>query len=123
MAVLAIFFFNLRNKKNIPKDKSRPPQDQIPALVPQWTIQGLIIGPHNFLTFCRLGVHPLHYTFSRPFERLVTTFWISWYYNMNQGTLLDHQMDPARLNIGDPCQGKSLQGPFKVHIDIFLDRP
>ena len=46
---------------------------------------------------------------------------------MNQGTpwtLKDHQMDPKmdpiRLNLGDPCPKKTLQGPYKVHI---INRP
>ena len=31
----------------------------------------------------------MHSTFFMPFERLVTTFWITWYYDLNQKTLLD----------------------------------
>ena len=35
---------------------------------------------------------------------------------------MDPEMDPARLIFGDPYPKKVLQGPYKVHIDIFLDR-
>ena len=60
-----------------------------------------IIGPYNSLTFRRLGIHHLPFTISRPFSRLVTTFSITWYYIVNQGTpmapQMDTKMDPARL--------------------------
>ena len=36
------------------------------VLVHQLTLHGPIIGPYHSLTFCRLGVHPLHYTFPWP---------------------------------------------------------
>ena len=38
---------------------------QSPAFVYQWTMHGHIIGP---LTFCRLGIHHLHFKFQGPFN-------------------------------------------------------
>ena len=57
-----------------------------------------------------LGVPPLHYTFSRPLEWLVTTVWISWYYNMNLGTLLDLWPPKAFL---DACMCMYAQCPLQ----------
>ena len=146
-----LYFFIL-SIKIIPRDSknTRASQYQSPALVHQGTVQGPIIGPYNYLTFCRLGVYrwPFSYlqtgkrsdfdeeggamiltfntdndfianTFSTPFVRLATTFWISWYYNMNQGTPLDllgpqmdPEMNPERRICGEPCQKKVPQASF-----------
>ena len=75
-------------------------------MVPRlWPYRG-----RHFFTSYRLGVHvhPLQYTFSWSFERLVTTFWTSWSYHMNKGTLMDFmdpkmgpEMNPVRLIFAD----------------------
>ena len=50
---------------------------------------------------------------------------MSWYYNMNQETLLDPQMDPemdsARLIFGGPLTKKALQGPYYAVITRVKD--
>ena len=56
----------------------------------------------------------------------VTTFWISWIYNMNHGTLLDLHEPPNGPRKADfrrllPTR-VALQAPFKVHIDQFSFR-
>ena len=83
--------------------------------------------PCNSFTFCRLGIHHLHFTFSRPFQRLgypgtmIRTRGPPWTLMDQQ---LDSKMEPVRLILGDPCPKMSLQGRFKVPIgEIFLDRP
>ena len=51
---------SIGGNKNIPKDSMdtrADPQGQSPAMVHQWTLQGWIIQPYNFLTFCSLGVY------------------------------------------------------------------
>ena len=54
-----------------------------------------------------LGVHLLHYTFSRPLEPLITTFGVFWYYNNNnQKTLLDLRQPP-----NGPCDA-DFRGPL-----------
>ena len=60
-------------------------------------------------------VHPLDFTFYRPFQQLVTTFWISWSYNMNQGTFMGPQMDPVSLILGTHAEKK----PCVVQIHYF----
>ena len=80
------------------------------------------------------SVHALHYTFSGPLQWLVTTLWITWYYNMNQGILIFNQrtlLDLHRPTNGPwrwPCKTcfwgslliNALQGPYKVHIGQYI---
>ena len=108
-----IFFYS-KQQKNIPRD-SRDTRADL----------------HNSVSFCRLCVHLLHYTFFRPFERLVTTFGLSWYYNLNQGTLLDLHgppngpwNGPCEADCGGPLPIKGLPGPLHgPNWSLFLYRP
>ena len=79
--MIATFLHSNQQKNNngLSGHKSQPQQGQSPALLHQWAVQGPIIVPWNSLTFCRQSAHPLHFHL----------FWISWYYYMNQETLVD----------------------------------
>ena len=56
-----------------------------PSLGPSMDPTGPIFEP---LTFCKLGVHPLHFTLyiTHFLYHMLTTFWL---YTLDQGTLLD----------------------------------
>ena len=59
---------------------------------PPWSINGPCMALYwtlFFSNFLQAWYTYSHFTFSRPFLGLITTYLISWYYNINQGSPLD----------------------------------